>query len=385
MIEKMLRRAAAFAALAAAFLVLALLALRPAHADMSASYDRSNTVNGVDQKFSSSFSLSAFEPPAVAWQIYKRMHNPRESLRMAAMPYAPFPSEQDREGYLQVLAALNFGQPSPECSSKWADSLTGKAADTYKVIRDSECSWEPRTIGPIDGGSPSQLTPPYSPSSAVGYWVAWAIFHDVFTPEDYAAQLKRLARPDLLYNMQGGEQPVVYGRVQWQIDAYINAYAYGRRGFSRGNLLPAVPLCEIMQANTCGITSLDPDAAQHVLLQEVQQEVSKLQSTLDDSNDKAQNRIDLEVRQLRQRLVQAGVKVYGLAPAAAEAPAARAPTVATWSNPEQDQMQQRMRQLRAASDRDQQCRAQLHLSAIASSWTPQQIVAHARCVMGAGM
>lgn len=391
MIEQMLRRAAAFGALAAVLGGLALLSSRQAHADMSASYDRSNTVNGVNQKLSSSISLSAFDPPAVAWRVYHRMRNPRESLRMAAMPDAPFPSEQDREEYLQVLAALNFGQPFPKDSSKWASSLTGKAAYTYKVIRESEFSWSRGTMtGPLDGGPPPQLKPPYSPSSAVGYWVAWAVFHDVFTPEDYEAQLKRLVRPDMLYNLQGGsEAPVAYGRVQLQVDAYINAYAYGQRGFARGNLLPAVPLCEIMQANTCGITSLDPGEAQQQLLQEVRREIGKLQSTLDHSNNRAQTRIDLEVRQLRQRLEQAGIKVYGLAPSAVGAPAAKAPAAArqpsaaaTWSSPEQAKIQQRMAQLRGESDRDQQCRTQLHLSAIASTWTQQQIAAHARCVMG---
>lgn len=384
MIEKMLHQAATLAVLAALLAGLSALSSRQARADMSASYDRSSTVNGVNQKLSSSFNLAGFEPPAVAWQIYRRMHNPAESLRMAAMPDVPFPSEQDREGYLQVLAALDFGHPFPKESSKWASSLTGKAADTYKVIRESEFSWSRGTMtGPLDGGAPSQLTPPYSPSSAVGYWVAWAVFHDVFTPADYEAQLKRLVRPDLLNNFQGGsEAPVAYGRVQLQVDAYINAYAYGQHGFAQGNLLPAVPLCEIMQSNTCGIVPFDPDEAQHQLQQEVQREVGKLQSSLDHSNNQAQGRIDLEVRQLRKRLEQAGIKVYGLAPAAAEAPVAQAPAVATWSNPEQAKMRQRMGQIGAEMNQDQQCRAKLHLSAIASTWTPQQIAAHGRCVMG---
>lgn len=342
-------------------------------ADMSASFDRSANVNGLQQKLSSSVSLSSFQANIIGYNIYQRMGDPRQSMLLGAVPGMPFPSPRAKQDYLAVLAALHFAHPQKLCHSAMR-SMPGEAGAAYRVIRYSECyalhaGGSVLPAGDLDGHDVN------SASSAIGEWAAWAIFHGVFTPMGYANQLDVLA-PSMMWNPAN----VNYftNRVVWQVQAYINAYAYGPGGFSTGNMLPLVPLCMAGQANTCGIPPgyFDPQASQQQLLEQVRAWSKRRDAA-------AAVRIDREVRAVRQRLLASGIPL----PANVSAPAATTSLSGTWKPgprliQQRAQEERRAMKLRQALGRDATCRQRLGLSANAATWTQQQIAAHARCVLG---
>lgn len=362
--------------LAACAALLAAAVSTDALADMSASFDRSANVNGLQEKLSSSVSLNSFHSNVIGYNIYNRMHNTRQNELLSAVPGVPFPSEADKDDYLAVLDALDLGHTQDLCHSPQAN-LGGEARAVYRTIRYSECYTLQLGGASLPAGGLDRVSV-YGPassvnaaSSAVGFWTAWAIFHHVFTVQDYAHQLDVLM-PRMMFSP--GEGVNASNRVVWQVQAYLSAYAYGAHGFTAGNMLPLVPLCEASQANACGIApaDFDPEASQHELMQAVQAFASRQQEA-------AQVRINREIRETRAELLHSGIRVVGAAAAAPAAPQS------TWRpDPFQERAQATQTQARAqlelSSDRDAACRAKLQLPQNPALWSPQQIVAHARCL-----
>lgn len=347
-------------------------------ADMSASFDRSANVNGLQEKLSSSVSLGNFQSNVIGYNIYNRMADRQQNMLLSAVPGAPFPSQRDKHDYLAVLAALDMGHTQDLCHSQEAD-LTGEARAVYRVVRYSECyTLHAGTPAGMPAGDLDQLSV-YGPvqsfnaaSSAVGFWTAWAIFHHVFTVQDYAHQLDVLA-PSMMFNTANSNAS---NRVVWQVQAYLNAYAYGAHGFTSGNMLPLVPLCEASQANACGITPSDfnPEESERELMQAVKAFSGK-------ATEAAQVRIDREIQETRAELVHSGIRVVGTVAAAPSA------LQGTWKpDPAQLRMQalqvRARQQMQLSFDRDAACRAKLQLPQNPSLWSHQQILEHAQCVLG---
>jgi hypothetical protein len=366
-VKKLLSTVAAVAILGAA--LLPKLAL----ADMSASFDRSANVNGLQQKLSSSVSINSFQPNVIGFNIYTQQSNPQRSLLFGAVPSMPFPSQRAKDDYLRVLVALDFGHPQDLCHGGLLH-LSGEVRSAYRVIFYSECytlheGGAQQPAGALDGDDVN------SASSAVGFWDAWAIFHGVFTPKELADQLDVLT-PSTMFNVGNINAS---NRVVWQVQAYLQAYAYGHGGFTTGNMLPLVPLCVAGQSNSCGITPMDfdPQYSQRMLLHEVRAFAEKRSAS-------AQQRIDREVHEIRQQLVASGIK----GPFTVNSPTA--PTQAlsgTWTPDPHLQRQQaleaqRTAQVQQTTTRDAVCRHRLGLPANANTWTQAQIIAHAQCVVG---
>lgn len=74
----MLHKAALCGALACLLIALAwACSQRPALADTSASFDRSATADGIQQKLAGSISLSEFNAEQMGYQVFNAMRDPR--------------------------------------------------------------------------------------------------------------------------------------------------------------------------------------------------------------------------------------------------------------------------------------------------------------------
>jgi len=245
-------------------LVLAISLAFPclSHADgQSYDFSRSSTVNGQQQKYQSGFSLTSFSNDQFLGMVSARLYNMMSNWKVT--PQSTY--EHFNEEYNLIPYRMPLPQDALPANDPAVNSLFKEAMDLYG-----------RTIYQ------------YGNSNAVGtgilpaMWAVDAYREGALDKNVYLYNLRQCLStvPQRMLASNSAGSMLNIEPTKCMVGAYVLTYGVSsQKGFSSGNVMPLIPLCEVSQGNSCGIVPAW-DAQKNELVEQKKEAFEKAKADL---------------------------------------------------------------------------------------------------------